>query len=319
MSGSTGFQDELRVTLDNYFSELTDPEIVIKQSGLLQLSGLAGSEIIELLGVWSTIPTERRREIVDRMTELVEDNLDLDFASVFRACLRDKDDQVRAKAARGLEDSDDRTIIRPLIDLLLKDDSLEVRASAAVSLGKFAVMAQDGKVLKRDGERIRVALMEVIDRDDENLETRRRAIESVASFNSPQVEQIIKEAYDDGNPELKQSAIYAMGQSSDSAWMPIVIQETQSSDPAIRYEAATACGNLGEEDTVPHVIALLNDDDSLVQLASVRALGAIGGSLSKRALQQCLLMGDDAIEEAAKNALEEIEFDDDPMGFSAES
>jgi HEAT repeat protein len=253
------------------------------------------------------------------MTELIEDNLDLDFASVFRACLRDKDDQVRAKAARGLEDSDDRTIIRPLIDLLLKDDSLEVRASAAVSLGKFAAMAQDGKVLKRDGERIRVALMEVIDRDDESLETRRRAIESVASFNSPQVEQIIKEAYDDGNPELKQSAIYAMGQSSDSAWMPIVIQETQSSDPAIRYEAATACGNLGEEDTVPHVIALLNDDDSLVQLASVRALGAIGGSLSKRALQQCLLMGDEAIEEAAKNALEEIEFDDDPMGFSAES
>ena len=307
------------MTLDNYFSELTDPEIVIKHAGLLQLSGLAGPEIIELSGLWSTIPTERRREIVDRMTELVEDNLDLDFASVFRACLRDKDDQVRAKAARGLEDSDDRTIIRPLIDLLLKDDSLEVRASAAVSLGKFAAMAQDGKVLKRDGERIRVALMEVIDRDDESLETRRRAIESVASFNSPQVEQIIKEAYDDGNPELKQSAIYAMGQSSDSAWMPIVIQETQSSDPAIRYEAATACGNLGEEDTVPHVIALLNDDDSLVQLASVRSLGAIGGSLSKRALQQCLLMGDDAIEEAAKNALEEIEFDDDPMGFSAES
>ena len=307
------------MTLDNYFSELTDPEIVIKHSGLLLLSGLAGPEIIELLGLWSTIPTERRREIVDRMVELVEDNLDLDFASVFRACFRDKDDQVRAKAARGLEDSDDRTIIRPLIDLLLKDDSLEVRASAAVSLGKFAVMAQDGKVLKRDGERIRVALMEVIDRDDESLETRRRAIESVASFNSPQVEQIIKEAYDDGNPELKQSAIYAMGQSSNSAWMPIVIQETQSSDPAIRYEAATACGNLGEEDTVPHVIALLNDDDSLVQLASVRALGAIGGSLSKRALQQCLLLGDDTIEEAAKNALEEIEFDDDPMGFSAES
>ena len=139
------------------------------------------------------------------------------------------------------------------------------------------------------------------------------------SFNSPEIEQIINEAYNDGNPELKQSAIYAMGQSSNSAWMPIVIQETQSSDPAIRYEAATACGNLGEEDTVPHVIALLNDDDSLVQLASVGALGAIGGSLSKRALQQCLLLGDEAIEEAAKNALEEIEFDDDPMGFSAES
>jgi HEAT repeat protein len=306
------------VTLDNYFSELVDSGTAINHSDLLQLSGLAGPEVIELMGVWTTIPTERRREIVDRMTELVEDNLDLDFASVFRACLRDRDDLVRAKAARGLEDSDDRTIIRPLIDLLLKDDSLEVRASAAVSLGKFAVMAQDGKVLKRDAERIRVALMAVIEREDESLEAKRRAIESVASFNSPQVEQIIQEAYDDGNPELKQSAIYAMGRSSDSKWMPTVIQDTTNADPAIRYEAATACGNLGEEDAAPHVIALLNDDDSLVQLASVRALGAIGGSLSKRALQQCLLMGDDAIEEAAKTALEEIEFDDDPMGFSSE-
>ena len=307
------------MTLDNYFSELTDSSISINHSGLLQLSGLGSPEIMELMGVWSTIPTERRREIVDRMTELIEDNLDLDFASVFRACLRDMDDQVRAKAARGLEDSDDRTIIRPLIDLLLKDESLEVRASAAVSLGKFAVMAQDGKVLKRDAERIRVALMDVINREDESLEAKRRAIESVASFNSPQVEKIIQEAYNDGNMELKQSAIYAMGRSSDSQWMPIVIQDTRSNDPAIRYEAATACGNLGEEETVPHVIALLNDDDSLVQLASVRALGSIGGSLAKRALQQCLLMGDDAIEEAAKTALEEIEFDDDPMGFSSET
>ena len=307
------------MTLDNYFSELTDASSTMNHSGLLQLSGLEPSEIKELMGIWSTIPIERRREMMDRMSELSEDNLDMDFASVFRACLSDDDDQVRAKAARGLEDSDDRTLIRPLIDLLLTDASHAVRASAAVSLGKFAVMAQDGKMLKRDAERIRVALLEVIDRKDENLEARRRAIESVASFNSPQVEQIIQRAYDDGNSELKQSAIYAMGQSSDTRWMPTVIQDTRSPDPAIRFEAATACGNLGDEETTPHVVALLNDEDSQVQLASVHALGTIGGSLAKRALQQCLLMDDDAMEEAAKTALLELEFDDDPMAFSAES
>ncbi|MCH8311025.1 MAG: HEAT repeat domain-containing protein [Chloroflexi bacterium] len=307
------------MTLDNYFSELTDTSSGVNHAGLIQLSGLERSEIIELMGVWSTIPVERRREIMDRMSELSEDNLDLDFASVFRACLRDKDDQVRAKAARGLEDSDDRTIIRPLIDLLLNDGSLAVRASAAASLGKFAIMAQDGKMLKRDAERIRLALVEVINNEQESLETKRRAIESVASFNSPQIEEIIQRAYDDGDPELKQSAIYAMGRSSDTRWMPTVIQDTRSSDPAVRYEAAIACGNLGDEETSPHVVALLNDDDSLVQLASVRALGVIGGGLAKRALQQCLLMGDDAMEEAAKEALLEIEFDDDPLNFSSES
>jgi HEAT repeat protein len=307
------------LTLDNNFSELTDTSTTINHAGLLQLSGLGSSEIVELMGIWPTIPTDRRRDIVDRMTELADDNLDMDFASVFRACLRDRDDEVRAKAARGLEDSDDRTIIRPLIDLLLKDVSLAVRASAAVSLGKFAIMAQEGKVLKRDAERIRVALLEVIHRENEDIEAKRRAIESIASFNSPEIEDIIQNAYDDGNPELKQSAIYAMGRSSDTRWMATVIKDTQNPDPAVRYEAATACGNLGEEDTSPHVVALLNDEDSLVQLASVKALGAIGGNLAKRALQQCLLMGDDAIEEAAKTALEEIEFDDDPMGFSNES
>lgn len=304
------------MTLDNYFSELTDTDSPLNHSGLLQLSGLGRSEIVEFTGVWTAIASERRSEIVDRMTDLAADNLELDFAAVFRVCLRDQDPEVRAKAAHGLEDSDDRTIIRPLIDLLLTDESLSVRASAAAALGKFAAMALDGKVLKRDAERIRSALLEVINREGESLEARRRAIESVACFNTPQVEEIIQTAYDDGSPELKQSAIYAMGQSSDSRWIPTVVQDTRNPDPAIRYEAANACGSLGDEETAPHVIAMLDDEDSQVQLASARALGAIGGSLAKRALQQCLLMGDEALEEAAQTALDNIEFDDDPLGFT---
>ena len=307
------------MTLENYLSELTDKPDPINHSGLLQLSSLSNPEILELVTVWPRIPLERRREMLERMIELASDNLELDFASVFKACLIDPDDQVRVRAARGLWDCDDRTLIRPLIQLLKVDPSAEVRAAAAVSLGKFAVMAQDRKILPRDAEKIHDALLAAVNKSEEDLEVERRSIEAIASFSSPQVEDLIRNAYHDGDAKLKQSAIYAMGRSSDERWLPIVIQETRHQDASIRYEAANACGNLGSDITVPHIIAMLEDEDSQVQLVAVKALGTIGGGLAKRALKQCLKMGDEAMEEAATAALESTEFDEDPLGFTFES
>ena len=306
------------MTLDQYLSELSDPEASIDHPGLFRLSGLSNAQVREVMSAWSGISAVRRGELLKWMIDLADDNLELDFTAVYRACLRDTDDNVRANAARGVSDADDRTIIRPLIELVLKDASADVRASAAISLGKFAEFAQEGKVLRRDGEKIREALLEVIGRDAESMESRRRAIEAVASFNSPQIENIIREAYYDGDLRLKQSAVFAMGRSSDSRWLPIVIQDTRSQEPSIRFEAANACGYLGDAVTVPHLIAILEDDDAQVQLAAVKSLGLIGGSLAKRALMQCVTIGDETIEEAATAALASIEFDEDPLGFTFE-
>ncbi len=307
------------MTLESYLAELTETAKPINHVGLLQLSSLSNPEVLELASVWPGIPLERRREMLERMIELAADNLELDFASVFRAFLIDTDDQVRAWAARGLWDCDDRTLIRPLIELLKVDPSDDVRAAAAVSLGKFAALAQERKILPRDAEKIHDALLAVVSKGEEDLEVERRSIEAIASFSSPQVEHIIRKAYQDGDDRLKQSAIYAMGRSSDERWLPIVIQETRHQDASVRYEAANACGYLGSDVTVPHIIAMLEDEDSQVQLAAVKALGSIGGGLAKRALTQCLTMGDDAMEEAATAALSSVEFDDDPLGFTFET
>ncbi|MCI0812883.1 MAG: HEAT repeat domain-containing protein, partial [Chloroflexi bacterium] len=114
---------------------------------------------------------------------------------------------------------------------------------------------------------------------------------------------------------MRQSAIYAMGRSSDIQWLRIVMTELDSSDPAMRYEAANAGGLLGEESTVPRLIALVKDEDSEVQVAAVQALGNIGGALAKRALQQAARKGEDAVEEAAQEALANLDFDEDPLGF----
>ena len=95
----------------------------------------------------------------------------------------------------------------------------------------------------------------------------------------------------------------------------MLIKELKSREPSLRYETAHACGELGDEAVVPHLICLLQDEDYQVQLAGLTALGKIGGSLAKRALLRCIKEGDAALEEAARAALENVEFPRRPPGL----
>ena len=303
------------VTLLDLLTDLTDAEKPVTYSGLLQLTDLPVEGLSELKIAWPKLSTERRREVVRKLIELADDNVELDFNSVFKSCLSDDDDTIREMAAKGLWETEDRAMIRPLVKLLENDASAEVRASAAMSLKNFAVMAQNGKLLSRDGDRIRQALLVAVNSPTEDIDVRRRAIEAVASFNTSETNDAVREAYESDNPTLVQSAIYGMGQSSNPAWLPTVIDEMSNPLPAVRFEAVTACGLLGEETVVPHLLRLLRDDDPEIRLASIKALGMIGGTMAKNALQLHLSDDDEAIEEAAREALISLEFDDDPLSF----
>ena len=306
------------MTLKEFLDQLGEGGNPLKYTELLQVSGLTSEETLDFKAAWPSIPSSRKREVLTKLVELSEGNMELDFSAAFMVCLDDEDEVVREKAAQGLWDCDDRTIIRPLIRLLEDDPSPKVRAAVGISLGKFAAMAQNGKLLSRDADGIREALMTVIGRHDEEMEVKRRAIEAVASFDVPEIDEIIRGAYHSGDPKLMQSSLYAMGQSSNVQWLPSVIEELDHEHAAIRYEAAQACGLLGDESTVPHLIKLVQDEDTQVQLAAIGALGTVGGTLAGRALLQCLKMGDEALVEAARDALENIEFDDNPLGIRIE-
>ena len=52
-----------------------------------------------------------------------------------------------------------------------------------------------------------------------------------------------------------------------------------------------------------------------MQLAAVKALGEVGGPLAERALNRCRQIGDEVLEQAAEEALGDIEFDDDPLAL----
>ncbi|MCY3544932.1 MAG: HEAT repeat domain-containing protein [Chloroflexi bacterium] len=303
------------MTFDSYIAELSDESSPVKRSGLLQLSSLTRDDARDFRRLWRGVGRERRREVLGALTELSEDNLELDFSAIFRVCLSDECEIVREQATRGLLETDDRALIRPLIGLLSGDPSENVRAAAAISLSKYADLAQQGKLMSRDSQRVRDALLAVIANRDEARDVRRRAIEAVGSFDTDETSAIVRAAYESEDSAMRQSAIYAMGRSSNSVWLPIALSETNAADPAIRYEAANACGLLGEESTIPQIAALIGDEDIEVQCAAAIALGNIGGPTAKRALRRALDVGEDALTEAAAEALENLEFDEDPLGF----
>ena len=303
------------MSLDQCLQDIADAGTTLNYNILVGLSDLAPAELGHFAKSWSKIDVDRRRHVIDCMIVTAEENADLDFCSVIKVCLKDPDDQVRQRAIEGLWEVEDRSLILSLVEVLKGDGSGEVRAAAAMALGKFAVLAQDGKVLSKDGDEVRESLLQVLENENEWLGVRRRALESAAPFDLTKVHKYIQWAYDSDDVDLKCSSLYAMGKTGSSNWLPVLYRELQSSLPPMRYEAATACGEIDEEEAAPHLVSLIQDDDIQVQLAAIGALGKIGGSLSKKALRHCLKMGDPVLEDAAKEALEAIQATEDPLSF----
>ena len=284
-------------------------------SRLVDLSNLNSEELRFLEQVWAAIKPKRRRQIVHRLVELVEDNFELNFDSIFKNCLKDQDAEVRSKAIEGLWESEETSLINPLINLLEQDSSEKVQAVAATALGKFAMLAEYKKLRSSHTFKVGEALLAVISDKSKPIEVRRRALEAAAPLSLPQVKKAIMDAYQSRNSRLRVSSIYAMGKNCDHSWLPILLKELTNADAEIRYEAVGACSELGEEEAIPYLIELINDPDADVQMAAIQALAKIGGSEAKKCLEQCLDNPSQVVQQIAEQALDELEAADDPFLF----
>ncbi len=304
------------MSLESCIGSLQDEQADLGYQNLIELSDLTSAELGVFARAWFKLSAPRRLTVVERMVELSEENPQLDFCSIYKVCLKDSDDEVRRTAVHGLWEFEDRSLIQSLVELLLDDSSGEVRAAAAMGLGKFASLSQDGKVLSKDGDLVRESLMRTLTREGEWLEVTRRALESAAPFNTPEIYRHIHKAYDSDDVDLKCSSIYAMGRTGEAQWLPLIFRELTNPDPPIRYEAANACGQMDDEEAAPHLLPLLHDDDLQVQLAAINALGEIGGQIAKRALVKCIQGEDAVLEDAARTALENLKAMEEPLGFN---
>ena len=132
--------------IEETIADLGNCDKPLSSSRLIYLSNLNSAEMALFEQAWAAIEPERRRPIISRLVELAEDNFEFDFDSIFRRCLNDEDAEVRCKAIEGLWESEETSLINPLINLVEQDYSEKVQAAAATALGKFALLAELGKL-----------------------------------------------------------------------------------------------------------------------------------------------------------------------------
>ena len=307
------------MSLETYLKELTQEDTPLAYGRLEELSALGSDEMELIQEIWHHMSPGRRLDLVARLVETSEDNVDMDFTPIFKLALKDVSGDVRSKAVSGLWECEDRPLITTFIKLMESDPSTEVRTSAAQALGKFAEMAEDGKLLALDRGRIQDVLLPLVKGEDYPVMLRRRALESVGVFSTEEIAQVIEWAYRQEDAEMQQSAIYAMGRNAATQWTEIIRSTLSRDEPEMRYEAALACGELGMEEMIPDLLPLLKDEDVQVRLSSINALGAIGGSMAKKALLACQKSDDEVVAQTAQEALESLEFNDDPLNFKYHS
>lgn len=285
------------------------------------LSDLTRDQVEQLRGAWNRLSPEQRRELVTSLIEHAEDRVNVNFNAIFRWLIEDSEDAwIRTQAIEGLWEDEDVRLINPLIRRLEMDSSDEVRAAAALSLGRFLLLGEFGQLEHSIAQRVETALLDAYHTPDQDTWVRRRVLEALANSSNEELPAMIEAAYEDDDEIMRIGAVFAMGRSADSAWNHIVLEELGSSDNAMLLEAVRASGELQIEEALPDLIRLLSDEDIEIRDEAVWALGRVGGREARRALEACAASDDEDLSEAAEDALAEMDFmagDDTMPGFFA--
>jgi HEAT repeat protein len=288
---------------------MRDSQTPLSISSLYGLSDLTRAEVQLFQEVWSLIDAGRRRWIIQSLVDIAEASFEVNFDSIFRLCLNDEDEVVRFRAIEGLWEDKDLTLAGLLVRLLRDDPSESVRAAAATSLGRFVLLGELEKIEAAPAMMVEDALLGAIYDPHETLEVRRRAVESIAYSGQAQVRDIIEVTYCDDEEKMRISAVFAMGRSADPLWCDMVIAELDNPDSEMRYEAARACGELEASAALSDLIDRIEaDPDSEVQEMAIWALGRIGGKEARRVLEACCENKDEALRQAAEEALDDLDF-----------
>jgi HEAT repeat protein len=286
-------------------------------ASLYHLSDLSREDLAALEAVWSELPTERRLNVLQSLSDLCEANFEVNFDALFRLGLEDDDSGVRATAIRALWEAEDDDLIAPFIDFLQHDPDPLVRAAAASALGRFVYLGELEELTPAHKHRVEDALLDVISGSDE-LEVRRRALEAASYSSRDEVPPLIEAAYAANEPKQRVSAVFSMGRNADRPrWGRQVQAELGSAEPEMRFEAARAAGELELREAVPALADLLDDPDSQVREAAVWSLGQIGGDQARRTLTDLLETSDDEDEQDfIQEALDNLAFTDEVNAFT---
>ena len=297
---------EENMTVAEVMDALADSES-ISIPMLYQLSDLQGEDLPLFQEKWGMLETERRREVMRHLADLIESNYLLQFNSVFRLGIEDKHAPVRLAAVEGLWFSVDVRAIQPLIDEMAGDNEVEVRAAAAATLGQYLLHATCKFIPERYEEVIMPALITQLQTPYTPSPVFCRALEAASQAGDPALNPHIYTAYESDDQEFQISAVRAMGEIGEEHWLPVILDEMESDNVDMRVAAATAAGSLENEDAISELVELTDDRELVVRVAAIYALGNIGGDIVSRVLKS--IRNDDeraVLHEAVDETIEEM-------------
>lgn len=293
--------------------EIRDENRPLSRDTLVGLSDPTRAETEAFAVCVAQLSDERRRELLASMVTSAEDSFELEFSTLFRACLADADAAVRRSAVEGLWEDERPGLLGNLLTMLETDPDAGVRASVAMALGRFVYMAEGDELDEARAQRLRAVLERVIGDPSEDLEVIRRAVESIAYINDERVRGFIDRAYEHADSRMRESALFAMGRNADSVWTETVLTELREGTPAMRYEAARASGEMQLRRAVGTLISMTREPDPELRVMAVWALGQIGGERVERVLERLAAGDDEVLRAAAVDAIEEVRFAVRPM------
>lgn len=264
-----------------------------------------------LLDAWPRVSLTRKRTLLEDLNQLlVEDSL-VSFDDLARALLTDLDAPVRAGATRLLAECGDQKLLPLYEKIIAGDPSPEVRAEAAHSLGFFVALGELEQISEAALRRAEESLLAAA-RDDD-VEVRRRALESLGFSAREEVPALIEAALRRESSDWRVSALIAMGRSSDERWAEPVIRMLLSEDRDVRLEAARAAGELSlPAARLPLLRMLEEETDPEIFSAIVWSLSQVGGEDVRVYLENLLDQTDDDDEiDFIEDALANLAFTED--------
>ena len=266
--------------------------------------------------------------------------------------LKDRDANVRLKAAEALGKLADSRAIDPLIEALKNDANWEIREMAAWALGQIDdarsidplsyASVKDAEYYVREeaydalqkntigGNKIDARSVDPIigALNDEDIEVRLRAAEALGQLkNATAIDPLIEALKNDADCGIREMAAWALGQIDDVRSIdPLSYASVKDAEYYVREEAYdalqknTAGGNKVDARSVDPIIGALKDEDNEVRLRAAEALGQLKNAAAVDSLIEALKNDADCrIREKAAWALGQI--DDvrsiDPLSYAS--
>ncbi len=305
-----------QIPISKIIEALLDKDAVFPPVYLHRFSDIEDADINKIRKIWDEVPVWRRQAIMEDIEILGESDYVLSFENFGMFALNDEDPKVREIAIRSLWDYDSRVAMRQFMNMLENDPVTEVKAAAALALGKFIYLGEIEEIPEKIFNDIEKLLLNKINSSDAVI-IRRRALEAMGFSSRKEVIKLIETAFKSENDDWKVTALFAMGRSADERWIPHVKSMLTSDNPALRFEATRSAGELEAKTCVPDLVKLLDDEDDDTSSAALWSLSQIGGPGIRDILEKRLEIahGDDEAE-FIESALENLEFTDSTDLFS---